>query len=362
MPASNQRDALLRTIEQKRHLKDQRFEGMQRIDPEGGGGQFSLVLKAKDRHSNRDVALKFFDPAKRGDAYRWESFKREVELLPRFLGKSDILQCVCPLTEFQEPFENPAGIELKIDFAFYAVELANCDVSAAIAGNKWSPLERLVCFRSMCRAVQRVHAAFIAHRDLKPSNFLIMDDGTLRLSDFGAARQIPGVAGIATKYTGPPGDLRYVSPEMMAVLHDVDPSFAFKGDFYALGAILFELFTGAVLNLHVLDHHTLSMLNQTMNVVQADQRVQIYNSLVGSLSSARPLPSVGLFGGQTPRSIVGLIDHLFRGLAALDYRRRIFQFEDVFLQIDRCVYVLKHEAAYQRWREMKRLRKTRSLI
>ena len=45
---------------------------------------------------------------------------------------------------------------------------------------------------------------------------------------------------------------------MVAVLHDVDPAFAFKADFYALGAILFELFTGAVLNLHVLDRATLT--------------------------------------------------------------------------------------------------------
>ena len=125
MPATNQREALLQTIERKPHLND-RFELIQRIDPNGGGGQFSLVLRARDRHGDRDVALKFFDPSQRGDVYRWESFKRETELLPQFQGKPDILQCLCPLTEFKEPFENQLGIVFNVDFAFYA-ELAKCD-------------------------------------------------------------------------------------------------------------------------------------------------------------------------------------------------------------------------------------------
>ena len=334
---------------------------MQRVDPEGGGGQFSLVLRARDRHTNQDVALKFFDPNQRRDLYRWESFKREVDLLPHFQGKLDILQCVSPLMEFEERFQNPSGIVYIVEFAFYAVELAQCDVRTAIIDNRWSAIEKLVCFRNMCRAVQRIHTSLVAHRDLKPSNFLIMKDGTLRLSDFGTARFISGrVKGIATNYNAPPGDLRYISPEMVAVLHDVDPAFAFKADFYALGAILFELFTGAVLNLHVLDRPTLSTLNQSMNAVAASQRVQMYNSIVSSLASARPLPSVGLFGGQTPPSIVGLIDRLFMSLSAIDYRERICDFKHVFMQIERCIYVLRHEAAYRRWREQKRLRKLKS--
>jgi len=140
-----------------------------------------------------------------------------------------------------------------------------------------------------------------------------MEDGTLRLSDFGTARLISGKNnGIASNYTVPPGDTRYVSPEMVAVLHDVDPTFGFKADLYALGAILFELFTGALLNLHVLDGQTLLGLNQAKNAVAREQRIQIYNGFISSLASARPLPSVGLFGPQAPTSIIDLVDRLYR--------------------------------------------------
>lgn len=352
-----QRDALLRTIEQKPHLSN-RFERMQRIDADGGGGQFSLVLRAHDRHRNREVALKFFDPAQRSDAYRWECFKREVDLLPGFDGRPDILQCVCPMTEFKEPFQNHVGIVLHIDFAFYAVELAAYDVAKAIVDARWNAETKLTYFRAMCRSVQRIHREMMAHRDLKPGNFLIMADGSLRLSDFGAARIISGASNaILPNYTGPPGDLRYASPEMFAALHDVDPRFAFKGDIYALGAILFELFTGTPLSLSIFDRNTVASLNIAMNAVPAAQRVSTYDGFVASLANSRPLPSVNLFGTDVPASITDLLNGLYMGIAAIDYRSRVMEFSHIFMQIDRCLHVLRHEAAYRRWQERKRQRK-----
>jgi serine/threonine protein kinase len=360
LTAKNQRDALLQTIEQKAHLHD-RFEKMQRIDPDGGGGHFSLVLSARDRHSKKDVALKFFDPMKRADAYRWECFKREAELLPRFDGKPDILQCLCPMTEFAEGFAHPVtGLVFNVDFAYYAVELAEYDVNAAIITKRWSVDKRLKYFRAMCRAVQRIHQESMAHRDLKPGNFLIMADGELRLSDFGAARIISG-SGILPSYTFPPGDLGYVSPEMVAALHDVDPRFAFLGDIYALGAILFELFSGSKLNLHVMDRGTLASLNTAMNAVPAAQRVETYNGFVSSFAAARPLPSLGLYGTDAPACIIDLLDRLYMALSALDYRDRLKHFERIFAQINRCEFVVRHEAAYIRWREQKRLRRAKSI-
>ena len=360
MPAStSQREALLRTIEQKAHL-DHRFERIERIDSEGGGGVFSLILRAWDRHSKEYVALKFFDPAKRSDTYRWECFKREVDILPRFDGKRDILQCRCHLSEFTENFANPLGIVYPVPFAYYAVELAHYDVSAALADDRWTATQKLEYFRAMCRAVQRIHRHNVAHRDLKPTNFLIMPNGALRLSDFGAARMLDPSAGhssLLATYSEPPGDLRYASPEMMAALHDVDPTFALRGDIFALGAILFELFTGTVLNLYVLDLPMLLDLNRTMTAVPAQQRIRIFDSFVNRMASAHPLPNVGLFGNNTPLSILDLLNRLINSLAALDYRSRESDFVHIFMQIDRCLYILKHEAAYQKWREQKRNRR-----
>ena len=50
--------------------------------------------------------------------------------------------------------------------------------------------ERLRLFRSVCEAVQYAHRQAIIHRDLKPSNILVKADGTMKLLDFGIAKQL----------------------------------------------------------------------------------------------------------------------------------------------------------------------------
>ena len=50
--------------------------------------------------------------------------------------------------------------------------------------------QRLRLFRSVCEAVQYAHRQAIIHRDLKPSNILVKADGTVKLLDFGIAKQL----------------------------------------------------------------------------------------------------------------------------------------------------------------------------
>ena len=50
--------------------------------------------------------------------------------------------------------------------------------------------QRLHLFRSVCEAVQHAHSHAVIHRDLKPSNILVKNDGSVRLLDFGIAKQL----------------------------------------------------------------------------------------------------------------------------------------------------------------------------
>merc|ERR1719310_830788 len=59
--------------------------------------------------------------------------------------------------------------------------------------------EALLWLRQACLGVKELHAAGIVHRDLKPGNFLVADDGTLSICDFGFACRVrdspTGIAG-----------------------------------------------------------------------------------------------------------------------------------------------------------------------
>ncbi len=309
---------------------DGRFTGMQRIGQNGGGGQFSLLFNAYDRLTHQRVALKFFDPEARGrqdSMYRWACFQREARLLEDLAGQPDIIAWVAPLSQFSELLQTQVG-PYPIDFAYYAMELAArsiADVIAETASNPAPPEWRLIAFRQMCRAVQRIHKQRIVHRDLKPGNFLIMPDGsTVKLSDLGTARRLddPAAGPLQPSYSWPQGDLTYAPPEMVATLHDIDPAVAFRGDMYALGAILFELFSGYVLAPQIYEPTFVAWLNQLMRVVPTQKRQETYDGFVANLAVARPLPSVGDFGVSVPASIRDQVNRLYQSMAALDYRKR----------------------------------------
>ncbi|HXM44467.1 MAG TPA: serine/threonine-protein kinase, partial [Bryobacteraceae bacterium] len=101
--------------------------------------------------------------------------------------------------------------------------------------------ERLRLFRSVCEAVQYAHRQTIVHRDLKPSNILVKLDGTVKLLDFGIAKQLPGTEGQVeqTRTELRPMTLPYASPEQIRG----DP-LGTQTDVYSLGVILYELLAG----------------------------------------------------------------------------------------------------------------------
>jgi serine/threonine protein kinase len=206
----------------------------------------------------------------------------------------------------------------------------------------------------MCKAIQRIHRLEIVHRDIKPSNFLLMESGEVKLSDFGAARKIDGTeAALVADYQAAPGDTRYTSPEMHALLHDDDVTICRKGDVFALGATLFELFSGVLLGVQLFDASFVQDLARSMSAINKRERKRTYLQFVQNLDAGHPLPSISSYGGDIPVSIRDLVDGLYKAMAALDYRRRLCDFETIFLKIEQCLLVLRNEEKVKRWRQRK---------
>jgi serine/threonine protein kinase len=352
----NERQRLLITeLLEKRGSIAGRFSNIRRIDG-GSTGHFSALVAAADSETKCDVALKFLLPNFSG-GYRDDSFDREAELLEDFRGQPDIIQLVAPRANFTEVFTNDLGLKFPVQFSYYALELARTDVGTIIANVEWNAERLLVAYRAMCRAVQRLHKSGVAHRDLKPPNFLVMPDSSIRLSDLGTARRLTSSAALLGSYKGPPGDISYSAPEMLALLHDEHPTIAFRSDFFSLGAILFEMFSGVSLGSRIYDSRFVTDLTQAMLHVKRGQRRQVFDQFVTAIADARRIPSVDTFGAPVPSCLKDPLNDLVRALASLDYRKRLVDFSSVFNKLNVCLLILRNEASYQRWLEQKRRRR-----
>jgi serine/threonine protein kinase/tetratricopeptide (TPR) repeat protein len=101
--------------------------------------------------------------------------------------------------------------------------------------------ERLRLFRTVCEAVEHAHRHLIVHRDLKPSNILVTADGSVKLLDFGIAKQLDSLDGpVDRTRTG----LRLMTPAYAAPEQIRGERVGIHTDIYTLGVVLYELLTG----------------------------------------------------------------------------------------------------------------------
>jgi serine/threonine-protein kinase len=87
--------------------------------------------------------------------------------------------------------------------------------------------------RQLCAGISAAHERGVLHRDLKPANVMIDGDGNVRITDFGLA---VATGDQAQSHAGTP---QYMAPEQLK-----GGAASVKSDVYALGLILFEMFTG----------------------------------------------------------------------------------------------------------------------
>jgi serine/threonine protein kinase len=137
---------------------------------------------------------------------------------------------------------------------------------------------------------------------------------------------------------------------MLASIHDHDPQIAYRGDVFSLGCILFELLTGTVLGIQLFDQQFKADLAQAMGAVGKEHRQRIFHEFLTNIVGTHPLPHLGAFQADVPSSLLPELDGLYKSMAALDHRQRICDYERIFLRLDRCIWILRNQENYRRWR------------
>jgi serine/threonine protein kinase/Tfp pilus assembly protein PilF len=187
-----------------------------------GAGGMGAVYRARDTRLNRDVAIKF------SDAQFSERFEREAKAIGT-LNHPNICQIY--------------------DIGPNYLVMECIDGTPIVASGQPQALTAAEAVRlgtQMAAALEAAHAKGIIHRDLKPANILVTSSGTVKLLDFGLAKQDMGSAsGDQTKTIDVTqagiilGTPSYMSPEQA----EGKPADA-RSDIFSFGTVLHEMLAG----------------------------------------------------------------------------------------------------------------------
>jgi CHASE2 domain-containing sensor protein/tRNA A-37 threonylcarbamoyl transferase component Bud32 len=241
--------------------------GRYQIVSELGKGTMGVVYKAKDPKINRFVAIKVIRFS--------DDFDEEViqEVKNRFLREAEIagqLSHPSIITVFDVGEDQ--------DLTYMAMEcLEGKSLSHYCEKESLLPFPRAVeIVENIAGALGHAHKANVIHRDIKPANIMILQDGGVKVTDFGIAKAI---SSSLTKTGIVLGTPNYMSPEQI-MGHKIGP----KTDIFSLGVLLFNLLTG-----------------------ELPFRGEKLNALLYQITQARH-PSVRSINPSLPRAVEQIID------------------------------------------------------
>ncbi|MFN7917379.1 MAG: serine/threonine-protein kinase [Vicinamibacterales bacterium] len=185
-----------------------------------GRGGMGEVYRADDLVLGTPVALKFLPDHLAGDSIALERLRGEVRIARQVSHPH-----VCRVFDVGD-----------IDGRqFLSMEFVDGeDLATLLRRIGRLPLPKaLELSRQLCAGLGAAHQQGVLHRDLKPANVMVDGHGRIRITDFGLA-----VAGtpVTREFAGTPA---YMAPEQLSG----EPATT-RSDIYALGLVLYEIFTG----------------------------------------------------------------------------------------------------------------------
>lgn len=187
-----------------------------------GQGGMGEVYRAEDLKLQQTVALKFLPEGARDDPTRLDLLTNEVRIARQVSHPN-----VCRVYDIGE---SEGRYFLSMEW------IEGEDLASVLREKGQLPRESaMLLARQLCAGLAAAHDRGVLHRDLKPSNVMLDERGVVRITDFGLAEFATAIRGHKVR-EGTPG---YMAPEQLA-----GEEVTSRSDVYALGLVLYELFTG----------------------------------------------------------------------------------------------------------------------
>jgi HEAT repeat protein/tRNA A-37 threonylcarbamoyl transferase component Bud32 len=202
------------------------IEGRYRFIERIGKGAFGTVLLMEDTVVDDRLILKFLNPNVSEDEEMMKRFVHELRYSRKITHQN-----VIRIYDF---------LQIQGNYAISMEYFPSHTLSAEIVNEQPIDTRKAVKYGiDICTGMAVAHKVGIVHRDLKPANILINDEGLLKIVDFGVAAAHREGDTQLTKTGYVIGSPKYMAPEQI-LGRKVDE----RADIYAVGVILYEMFTG----------------------------------------------------------------------------------------------------------------------
>lgn len=191
----------------------------------GEGGMANVYL-AYDTILNRDVAIKIL----RGDLANDEKFVRRFQreaLSASSLSHPNIV-------EMYDVGEDDGQYYIVMEY----VEGKTLKQLLKKRGHL-TITETVDIMLQLTDGIAHAHDSYIIHRDIKPQNVMILENGLIKITDFGIAMALNSTQ--LTQTNSVMGSVHYLPPEQAN-----GEKATIKGDIYSMGILMYELLTGSI--------------------------------------------------------------------------------------------------------------------
>ena len=201
-----------------------RLDGRYEIHELIGVGGMAYVYKAYDRVEGRWVAIKILK----------EEFSNNSDFLRRFRNESKAI-AVLNHPNIVKVYDVSFGDQIQYIVMEFIDGITLKEYIEQEGTIRWQ--EAVHFTTQILMALECSHEKGIIHRDIKPQNIMLLQDGSIKVADFGIARFLQSETQTMTDKAI--GSVHYIAPEQASGDYITD-----KADIYSVGVMLYEMLTG----------------------------------------------------------------------------------------------------------------------